>query len=71
MPGDAAATPIPTDELGAPARRALAGAGYETLEQLAGTDEATIGGLHGVGPSALETLRRALDAHGLSFGGGT
>ena len=50
-----------------PARRALAGAGYRWLEQLAGLDESEVGGLHGVGPKALGQLRRALTARGLSF----
>ena len=57
---------LPT-ELGRPARRALAGAGYRWLEQLAGLDESEVGGLHGVGPKALGQLRRALTARGLSF----
>jgi hypothetical protein len=59
---------LPT-ELGRPARRALAGAGYRGLEQLAGLDESEVGGLHGVGPKALWQLRRALAARGLSFAG--
>jgi hypothetical protein len=59
---------LPT-ELGRPARRALAGAGYRRLEQLAGLDESEVGGLHGVGPKALGQLRRALAARGLSFAG--
>jgi predicted alpha/beta hydrolase family esterase len=59
---------LPT-ELGRPARRALAGAGYRRLEQLAGLDGSEVGGLHGVGPTALGQLRRALAARGLSFEG--
>jgi hypothetical protein len=54
-------------ELGRPARRALADAGYPWLEQLAGLGESQVGGLHGVGPKALGQLRRALTARGLSF----
>lgn len=57
---------LPTG-LGRPARRALAGAGYRRLEQLARLDESEVGGLHGVGPKALGQLRRALAARGLSF----
>jgi uncharacterized protein len=60
---------LPTD-LGRPARRALLGAGYRWLEQLAGLDESEVGELHGVGPKALGQLRRALAARGLSFAGG-
>ena len=60
---------LPTD-LGRPARRALMGAGYRRLEQLAGLDEPEVGELHGVGPRALGQLRRALAARGLSFAGG-
>ena len=53
--------------MGAPARRALAQAGYSRLDQLAGVSEAEIKQLHGMGPKALDILRRALGAHGLSF----
>ena len=60
-------TQIPHDVLAAPARRALATAGYTTLEQLAEVHERDIAGLHGMGPNALEKLRRALAEHGLSF----
>jgi hypothetical protein len=60
-------TPIPLDQLGAPARRALANAGYSTLEQLAGARESEVADLHGMGPNALEKLRRALSEHQLSF----
>ena len=60
-------TPIPLDGLAAPARRALATAGYTTLEQLAEAREHDIAGLHGMGRSALEKLRQALAEHGLSF----
>jgi uncharacterized protein YdhG (YjbR/CyaY superfamily) len=57
---------LPTD-LSAPARRALAQAGYTQLAQLARRREAEIGELHGMGPKALDRLRRALAAKGLSF----
>lgn len=55
------------DGLSAPARRALAGAGYLRLEQLAAVHEREIRRLHGIGPNALEKLRQALAARGLSF----
>jgi hypothetical protein len=53
--------------LSRPARRALAGAGYARLEQLAEVSEDEVSGLHGMGPKALEQIRRALDSRGLSF----
>ena len=56
---------LPTG-LAAPARRALAGAGYWRLAQLAELSEAEVKQLHGIGPNALDQLRRALDAKGLS-----
>ena len=54
-------------KLAAPAQRALAGAGYTRLEQLARVSEVEIKALHGIGPNALEQLRKALAAKGLSF----
>jgi hypothetical protein len=54
-------------KLSAPARRALARAGYERLEQLNGVEEADLLRLHGMGPSAIEALRKALTERGLSF----
>lgn len=53
--------------LAAPARRALEGAGYRTLERLAKAREADVARLHGMGPNAMNTLRDALKEHGLSF----
>ncbi len=53
--------------LAQPAVRALTGAGYTRLEQLAEVSEAEISQLHGIGPNALKQLRAALDARGLSF----
>lgn len=53
--------------LAQPARRALAGAGIQRLEQLTKYSEAEIKGLHGIGPNALSQLRSALADKGLSF----
>ena len=53
--------------LSGPARRALTNAGYQRLGQLARLSEAEVEGLHGVGPKALDQLRHALGANGLSF----
>jgi DNA-directed RNA polymerase alpha subunit len=55
------------DELARPARRALAGAGYVRLEQFTRISENEVLKLHGMGPKALEQIRRALAAKGLSF----
>jgi len=57
---------LPTG-LSAPAQRALAGAGYTSLEQLSRATEEDIKKLHGIGPNALGKLRRALADKGLSF----
>ncbi|MEU8305947.1 DNA-binding protein [Actinomadura sp. NPDC048955] len=54
-------------KLAAPARRALAAAGYGSLTQLARAREDDIVALHGMGPNAMKTLRQALQEHGLSF----
>jgi len=55
--------------LSAPARRALAGAGIATLDQLSARSEEEILRLHGMGPKALGTLREALRARGQAFAG--
>ena len=54
-------------KLSAPACRALAGAGYTRLDQLAGVREADLMKLHGMGARARDTLREALMERGLSF----
>jgi len=54
-------------KLGAPAERALGGAGIKTLKQLTKFSEAEIKQLHGVGPYAVGKLRQALAEKGLSF----
>jgi predicted flap endonuclease-1-like 5' DNA nuclease len=53
--------------IGVPARRALAGAGYTRLEQLASVSEKDLLKLHGMGPKALGLPRSALNAQALSF----
>ncbi len=53
--------------LSAPARRALAGAGYSRLDQLTAVSESELEKLHGVGPAAITALRQALQERGLSF----
>ena len=54
-------------KLAQPAQRALAGAGIQNLKQLTKFSEAEIKQLHGIGPNALNQLRAALAAKGLSF----
>jgi Integrase core domain len=54
-------------KLSAPARRALSGAGYTRLDQLAEVSESELKKLHGMGPTAVEALRAALAERGLSF----
>jgi predicted flap endonuclease-1-like 5' DNA nuclease len=65
--------PTPDDTwpqgIGAPARRALEAAGYTHLTQLTRMSEAELRSLHGMGPKALDVLRRALAAQGRSFAG--
>lgn len=61
---------LPT-ELAKPARRALEGAGYIQLEQFTKLSEAEVLQLHGMGPKAMEQIRRALNAKGLSFANGS
>ncbi|CAM4215561.1 RNA polymerase alpha subunit C-terminal domain-containing protein [Paenibacillus xylanexedens] len=53
--------------LSSPARRALENEGITTLLQLAEYTEKEILKLHGIGPSAMPKLRKALEEEGLSF----
>lgn len=54
-------------KLASPARRALQSAGITNLNQLTQVTEEELLQLHGMGPNALNTLREALKANGLSF----
>ena len=53
--------------LAQPALRALAGAGYTRLDQVARVTEADPLKLHGMGPKAIRLLRAALKSQGKSF----
>jgi len=53
--------------LAQPALRALHAAGYTHLAQLSKIKEAELLKLHGMGPKAIELIRRALAADGRSF----
>lgn len=53
--------------LPAPARRALENKGIFTLEQLAEHSKKEILALHGMGPSSIPKLQKALNVAGLQF----
>ncbi|AJY76883.1 DNA-binding protein [Paenibacillus beijingensis] len=55
------------DHLAKPAIRALTQAGYLRLEQFTQLREEDVLRLHGMGPKAIETIRTALAAKGLTF----
>jgi hypothetical protein len=57
--------------LAQPAVRALAAAGYLHLEQFTKLSEAEVKKLHGMGPKAMELIRRALAEKGMTFGSGS
>ncbi|WP_034761526.1 RNA polymerase alpha subunit C-terminal domain-containing protein [Rossellomorea vietnamensis] len=50
-----------------PARRALENNGITTLEELAGFSEKEVLAFHGMGPSSIPKLRKALGEKGLGF----
>jgi Helix-hairpin-helix domain len=52
-------------KVGAPATRALEGAGYDSLESLAGADADELLALHGFGPRAVRIIDEALADAGL------
>lgn len=54
-------------KLSKPAQRALTAAGYSRLEQFTTLSEAEVLKLHGMGPKAMDQIRQALAAKGLSF----
>lgn len=62
--------PLPTG-LAAPARRALAALGITGLRHLTAFPEDELRLMHGMGPKALERLRRALDETGWAFADGS
>jgi uncharacterized protein YdhG (YjbR/CyaY superfamily) len=53
--------------LAAPARRALSHAGIRNLPDLAKISETELAKLHGIGPNAIQQLRRAMKSARLSF----
>jgi hypothetical protein len=68
MSGNEPKSDLPSG-LAKPAQRALAAASFTRLEQFTEVSEANLLKLHGMGPRALDTIRRALAAKGLSFAG--
>jgi hypothetical protein len=66
MSADNMESELPTG-LSNPARRALAGAGYTRLDQLAGRSARELLKLHGMGPKALGRIRAALADRGQSL----
>jgi hypothetical protein len=63
MPDDDSGFPA----LSAPARRALANAGYTRLEQLVTLSRRELDAMHGIGPTAVTALRAALAERGLTL----
>jgi hypothetical protein len=55
-------------KISAPATRALNGAGYTSLRQLAGVPRSDLAKLHGMGPKALRIIEEELQRHGLALG---
>lgn len=53
--------------IGAPAGRALRGAGIATVAELAEQRRAEVGALHGMGPKAMRLLDEALATAGLHW----
>jgi predicted Fe-Mo cluster-binding NifX family protein len=61
------AGPADLPKLAAPARRALVGAGINSIAMLARRTEAEVAALHGMGPNAMKTLKAAMKQAGFSF----
>jgi len=53
--------------LAAPAKRALVGAGYASLKQVAKATEGELSALHGFGPNGLKILKALLAKQGLTL----
>lgn len=53
--------------LGAPAQRALSAMDIRRLDDLTKFSEAEVKNWHGIGPNAMDKLRRALKEKGISF----
>lgn len=53
--------------IGTPAKRALAGAGYTSMSELSKMSEAEVLKLHGMGPKAIGIIRVAMADKGMTF----
>ena len=69
QPQEPGRTPLPRG-IAAPARRALAHAGVESLEQVVALGRRTLGRMPGVCPRTLAQLEDALDERGLELPAG-
>jgi len=54
-------------KLGAPARRALVGAGISSFDELSAWRQCDLMKLHGMGPNAMGTLQRGMAEVGLTL----
>ena len=54
-------------KLASPAQRALANANVMSLKDLSKFTEAQIADLHGMGPNAMKTIKRAMKEKAISF----
>ena len=68
-PSKPGSTPLPAG-LAAPARKSLAHAGIETLENLVQLGRRRLAGMPGVCPRTLAQLQDAMDEHGLKLPAG-
>ncbi|MCC6724386.1 MAG: hypothetical protein IT258_07735 [Saprospiraceae bacterium] len=55
------------NKLAAPAKRALANAGIGPLSDFSKFTENEVADMHGIGPNALEKIKAAMAANGISF----
>ena len=58
-----------TFKLSAPAQRALAAAGIQRIEDFSKWKEADLRELHGIGPNAIDTIKKNMKEKGILFAG--
>jgi ERCC4-type nuclease len=54
-------------QLPGPAQRAILDAGIKTVEELSNMSEAEIMSLHGLGPNAVQTIKRFMAENGMAL----
>jgi ERCC4-type nuclease len=54
-------------QLSGPAQRAIIDTGVKTVEELANMSEAEIKALHGIGPSAIQTIKMFMAENGMAL----